>query len=76
MATVSQRDILLAILSMDTYHRAYNPGIKVDAPSIGSWGMVSQSVDEPKGFYGAAYSRAGETIIAYRGTDSGFDPAK
>ncbi|MDX2290390.1 MAG: hypothetical protein NW217_16415 [Hyphomicrobiaceae bacterium] len=82
------RDIFLAILSMDTYHRGYNAGLTSNGLGIGAsdWQLIignqvgnatisnvaADSDAEEIGFYAAAYSWNGETVIAYRGTDDDF----
>jgi hypothetical protein len=57
------RDLMLAVLSMD----AYGPGQSIGLASKGS------SLDSPNGFAAVAYSYNGETITSYRGTDGGSD---
>jgi hypothetical protein len=61
-------DLLLAILSMDAYNRGSNPGLRVDASSIGGAtvgtaqggaGPVSISVDE-------LINQAGISAFAFR----------
>lgn len=70
------RDLFLAILSMDAYNRGYDAGIN----GLGETGMIGNAVIsaataeqkegwEAAGFYAIAYNWNGETVISYRGTD-------
>ena len=77
------RDLLTAILSMDTYHRGYNEGLMGDTAvtgsQIGLWTVGPSRGGEDDdfrqsardiGFFAQSYSHNGETIIGYRGTDN------
>lgn len=76
------RDLFLAILSMDSYNRRYDQGIG-GLPNSGSIGNATFLTDaasvlglqqaQSAGFYAIAYNWNGETVIAYRGTDNQFD---
>jgi hypothetical protein len=78
------KDLLLALLSMDSYNRGYSPGIKTFGPNnagqaIGNAIIVDIPLpanSQPKGFYALAYDVSGAgvsglsgTVISYRGTD-------
>ena len=70
------RDLMLAILSMDSYNRGYGNGIKgllesgaVGSASIRPFGINEQNGWEAAGFYAIAYDWNGEKVIAYRGTN-------
>ena len=76
------RDLFLAILSMDSYNRGYDQGIKpakISGSQIGNATISQTSAvlgqeggerrDESVGFFGIAYSWGDETIISYRGSD-------
>lgn len=80
------RDLFLAILSMDSYNRGYGPSLIVFGPnnagqSIGNAivkDIPLQADPEAVGFYGLAYDVSvvagftdGETVIAYRGSEVG-----
>ncbi len=72
-----------AILSMDSYNRGYNAGIKFgNGPGNESDDSIGTQIGEASiirtrgeldaqnsNFYAIAYERNGETIISYRGTD-------
>lgn len=77
------RDLFVAILSMDSYNRGYGAGIK-DIPDSGQLGnatLLAATVEQQigwqsAGFYSIAYDMTGvagfvegERVIAYRGTD-------
>lgn len=74
------RTLFEAILAMDAYNRGYDPGIELLETNIGSATLGIDSgelkdendvrLDQGINFYAISYSYAGETIIAYRGTDS------
>ena len=78
--TISDKDLFLAILSMDAYNRGYEPGITLSGNTIGNATLTVDSailtvngarIDEPAGFYAAAYdTNSWGTVISYRGTDS------
>jgi hypothetical protein len=76
---VSEQDLFLAILSMDSYNRGYGQGMILEGNSIGSANISVQSdIDEESpevaaGFYAIAYNWNGKTVISYRGTDE-FGP--
>ena len=75
------RDLLLAILAMDSYNRGYGQGLTKNLPTvtgttqIGTATIFSQSDTRSgtegvnAGFYAIAYDWQGEKIISYRGTD-------
>ncbi len=71
------RDLFLAILSLDAYNRGYNPGISgmsdaagtaIGDASIVKTGEDSAGVAKSAGFYAVAYTWNGEKVISYRGT--------
>ncbi len=69
------KDLLLAILSMDSYNRGYEPGILLDGNQIGSATVGGDELlpggSQAADFYAVAYSDATwGTIISYRGTDN------
>ena len=72
------RDLFLAILSMDSYNRGYAQsinGLNVElgvtelggATIIRQSDVVAGSAGVNAGFYAIAYDWNGETIISYRG---------
>lgn len=69
-------DIMMAVLSMDTYSRgpeARNIGADFSqSGSIGLYSIVTSSIPsayaQSFGFYGLAYQKGDETVISYRGT--------
>jgi fermentation-respiration switch protein FrsA (DUF1100 family) len=73
------RDLFLAILSLDSYNRGYGVRVRGLLDTIGtklgnatvSAKVSSEPADAPfkAGFYALSYSYQGETIISYRGTD-------
>ncbi|MGO3933648.1 hypothetical protein NP284_35695, partial [Rhodopseudomonas pseudopalustris] len=73
------KELFLAILSMDAYNRGGAPGIKDlggIGSSVGNAILKFQSQNVESNFYASAYNTsavsgfsAGETTIAYRGTD-------
>ena len=76
------KDVFLAILSIDSYDRGYNQGVKglSDTGGIGNATILTDSSVElglpltsGQGFYAIAYTVTGitdgTTVIAYRGTD-------
>jgi hypothetical protein len=80
MTTPNQKDLMYAILSMDSYNRGYNAGIS----NLGGEGALLGAIEVSKnaeqlldagaaqsaGFYAVAYQWNGETIISYRGTSA------
>ena len=80
------RDLFLAILSMDSYNRGYGAGINIPlgATHIGRAEILPDSEQRPEitggeaaSFYAIAYDMTGasgfadgERVIAYRGTDA------
>ncbi len=76
----TQQDLLLAILSMDSYNRGYGAGLIHGENVIGTAtfkedssvivGSDGKPIHEAAGFYAASYTLAdGTTVISYRGTD-------
>ena len=75
------RDLLLAILAMDSYNRGYNQGLKFTQNSDNSGTAIGNAIVSNRsssdtnsaaykaGFYAIAYDWQGEKIISYRGTD-------
>ncbi|NJS39983.1 MAG: hypothetical protein HC783_14290 [Rhodobacteraceae bacterium] len=83
---VSDKDLFLAILAMDSYNRGYGAGLNDsgagDPDGLGTAGGIGDAqilaVDLPQGseaagFYAVAYETQYGTVISYRGTD--FTPA-
>jgi hypothetical protein len=74
-------ELMYAILAMDAYNRGYNPGIaglggmgsQIGTATVGIDADDPEGVAQAAGFYGLAYQWNGETIIAYRGSDSYSD---
>ncbi len=73
------RDLFLAVLTMDSYNQGYGKGESIGTLQIGNASVVlttpknlSAGSDFNIGFSATSYSWNGETIIAYRGTDSIF----
>jgi hypothetical protein len=71
---------MLAILSMDSYNRGYGAGIDLTGSALGNATLSTDSTiklglptTSAAGFYAAAYSWNGKTIVSYRGTDN-IDP--
>jgi len=76
MAT--EYNLMLAILAMDTYHREFNSGIKDLKADIGKNIGTATILDKKDsgdsiGFNAFAYNWQGKKVIAYRGTDQGFE---
>lgn len=81
---LTHQDVMLAILAMDAYSRGPNAQLTYGgatrlAEQIGSakWNEVSDDLPNGQtavasGFSASAYTFDGKTIIAYRGTDSGY----
>lgn len=76
--TITDKDLFMAILSMDAYNRGYSPGIAVSGTQVGgatfTIGSDQQAAGIPEGvaagFYAAAYNTEWGTVISYRGTDN------
>jgi hypothetical protein len=76
----TSKDLLLAILAMDSYNRGYGQGIVgLDDPNakIGTATFLTQSniiatsAEVASGFYASAYTlNDSTTVIAYRGTNA------
>jgi hypothetical protein len=80
-------DLFLAILAMDSYNRSYNQGLRLDESirQIGNAtiGLAGDSAaEQAASFFAQAYTindsaiaglTSGQTVISYRGTDSGWD---
>jgi hypothetical protein len=72
------QDLMLALLSLDSYNRGYGQGITLTGNQVGTAtvGLLSTdpSVNIPNsqasGYFASAYTRNGKTIISYRGTNS------
>jgi len=71
-------DLFLMILSMDSYNRGYDKGIQVQGQQnnpdgqIGLAKLFDDKGDQQardSGFYAAAYTWGGKTVLSYRGTD-------
>lgn len=62
-------NLLLAILSMDAYNRGSNPGLRVDAQSIGGAAVGAFAQNDLTSFFAQSYNLGGQKIISYRGTD-------
>lgn len=78
----SNRDLLLAILAMDSYNQGYDKGLNHDKTNIGGASLKGPADGVPRdmlnawqsaGFYVAAYELPGETVISFRGTDRAID---
>jgi hypothetical protein len=77
------RDLLLAILAMDSYNREYDEGIVIEGDKIGSATFKNHKQSDVSeiiytdwksfGFYAAAYELPGETVMSFRGTDRPID---
>lgn len=72
---------MLAILAMDSYNRGYDQGLDVvaaggSATQIGTATIgnasstLASSPEVQAGFYAAAYTWNGQTVISYRGTNT------
>jgi hypothetical protein len=67
------KELLLAILSMDSYNQGYGKGLETGTTTIGS--ATLQNITLPNGsvaagFYAAAYDTPYGKVISYRGTDN------
>jgi hypothetical protein len=75
MTRDDKRDLLLALLAMDSYNQGYEEGLTHGSKTIGSATLkdrpegISISNWQSAGFYAAAYELPGETVISFRGTD-------
>ena len=81
----TSKDLMLAILAMDSYNREYGAGLVVSGTQIGSatfqphdfQNRVSEDTYaawKSSGFYAAAYTVAdGSIVISYRGSDDAHD---
>jgi Lipase (class 3) len=72
-------ELMLALLSMDSYNRGYGEGISGlggVGSQLGNANFSSQSAtgsssaEVAVGFYASAYNWNGKTVISYRGTDN------
>src|ERR1700680_2028365 len=68
------QDVLMALLSLDSYNRGALPhklDLSPNATQIGSWqvGLQSSAQAASDGFYAQSYTLGSQTIIAFRGTD-------
>ena len=73
-----RRDLLLAILAMDSYNQGYGEGLTHGSRQIGSAvKFTPENFDETpweaSGFYAAAYELPGETVMSFCGTDRAID---
>jgi hypothetical protein len=79
---VTEKDLFLAILAMDSYNRGYGAGLNdegaSDTDGLGIGGGIGSAqilaVDLPQGseeagFYAVAYNTPYGKVISYRGTD-------
>jgi len=79
MTRDDKRDLLLALLAMDSYSQGYEEGLTHGSKTIGSATLkdrpegISISNWQSAGFYAAAYELPGETVISFRGTDRAID---
>ncbi len=74
------KELMMAILSMDSYSREYNAGIVLDSVAIGNVTVNDHEASgitpsdyqawQDAGFYAVAYDWNGETVISYRGTNA------
>ena len=74
MTNPANKDLLLAILAMDSYNQGYEPGLAHGSKTIGSATFKDPentvtNAWQAAGFYAAAYSTPFGTVISYRGTD-------
>ena len=72
--TITQNDILLAILSMDAYNRGYNQSMVVPGNQIGTATFdddLGDAAAQAADFYAVSYDLGGgEKVISFRGTDN------
>jgi Lipase (class 3) len=84
--TISDKDLFMAILSMDSYNRGYGAGITLpETTGIGGASILTlsdlgissatYSQWQTAGFYAAAYTTQWGTVISYRGTNFDGEPA-
>lgn len=79
MTADQKKDLLIAILSMDSYNREYGAGLVVAGKQIGTATFKDHTTStiseatftdwQSTGFYAAAYTTPDGTVISYRGTD-------
>ena len=79
------RELLLAVLSLDSYNRGYESGIaglggegtRVGTATVGkdALQLLDDGVAEAAGFYAAAYDTPHGVVISYRGTARGSSPS-
>jgi hypothetical protein len=68
-------DLMLALLSMDSYNRGYGAGINLTGNQLGNATLkatptnVDVSAWEAVGFFAQSYTWNGKTVISYRGTN-------
>ena len=79
MANDPKDDLIYAIMTMDSYSRGYGTGITdlLESGNLGLYFIREFGSDEQidwfdTGFYGIAYKKGGEVVIAFRGTDVKF----
>jgi Lipase (class 3) len=71
----TSKDLLLAILAMDSYNQGYGAGLITGATKIGRATLkdnpasLDDSTWQSTGFYAAAYTTPDGIVISYRGTD-------
>lgn len=66
-------DLFMAILAMDSYNRGYDIGVAVSGSSLGlaDLGIADGEADaQDASFFAQSYLWNGQTVIAYRGTDT------
>lgn len=72
------RDLFLSVLSLDSYHRGYGPGLYFDRLGVSGSNIGLAQLDDAKGdlaaqsigFFAQSYLWNGEKVISFRGTDS------
>lgn len=73
MTVDPKKDLLLAMLAMDSYNQGYSAGLITNATTIGTATLQSKPATlddttwQSTGFYAAAYDTAYGTVISYRG---------